>query len=427
MFKIIAQVQIVLLLLLTTTLPSVNAKSDKSDKSNKSSKKTPVEEFCQEGYSEFASYEEFNGEVQIVCATELLHTPPSEEFRHVVRDTTIFPVCMAKDALAAGLIASLSDFVEDALTTALEESTALTNDSVNAALAAIELGVNASLDGASFTTNESLSTLTSGINSSLNSAQAGFTNVDSELNKVNERVADGIRPLKDKARNWIKSLDNHDLLPDFINEGNVDRDFNGLDITPGNLNITNVTLGTVNTPLVSIGHIEIEPIAIEAPEISIPEDPIEALLDLVNICSYPEQYVDLLLFILGFEEAVDLASGNIGIPELVPAFGEAVRMCSVRGGHICSEEELDIIGRPALPGEWAGGTGEQSEVVWMPGSRMYSSPYPPIQPNAINLFSFPRQVPVQLHAPVYPNGNFSCCSVSRLKINRRGKLSHLHP
>ena len=385
-----------------------------------------MEKFCAEGYAQIGHYDAFNGTVQSVCASEMLYTPPSESFREVIRDTAIFPACMAKDALGEGLVASLTGYLGQAMTIALEESSALTEEAVNIVLAEIEADVNIALDAYVTATNSALSGLTTGVNATFDGIETSVNSIDAQLNLVDDEIVDGldnVRSALNRLKSIINALDNSDLLPDFVCESCVN---SALSFGNGgilNLNITDLDLAAVTSPEVEALSVVINSIEIESPEITIPEDPIESLLDLVNMCSYPEAYTDLLLLVLGFEEAVDLASGDQGIPEMVPAYGEALQMCAVRGGHICTEDELNVAGFEAQPGQWAGGYGNDSQVVWMPGTRAYSSPYPPIEPNATNLFTFPRQVPVKVNPPVYPNGNFHCCEVKQLKLGKSGKLS----
>ena len=131
------------------------------------------------------------------------------------------------------------------------------------------------------------------------------------------------------------------------------------------------------------------------------------MLDAINLCTYPEEYTYLILALFGFQEALD-QSGNVGWPEEVPALEDAVQMCAVRGGHICTESELGVVGVIPSAGDWAGGP--SGGVVWLPGTRLYSTPFPPVQPDVGALFAFPRKVPFNVSTPVYPTGSFSCCT-----------------
>lgn len=413
---------VVFLLILPLAMAHGAEKSGKSDKSDKV-KKTPLEQFCRDAYSSIGYYDTIEGRLQAVCATELLSTTASERFRDVVRDTTVFPVCSARDALAEGLLVSLSDFLGSALNLAMQESTEKTQEALNVVLSEIETQLNLVLQEFEIGTNTSLSGLTTDINLVFDHVESGIDRADLELNRVDDSIKNGLFAARDKVSDLIKSLDDPSFMPDFVDEGAVNSalfiDVSGIP----NLNLTDVNLNNVEVQPLSIDGITIDPVDIEVSEITIPEDPLEALLNLVNMCSYPDQYADLLLLMFGFEEAVDLASGSMGLPEYMPNYNDAVQECSIRGGHICSEQELDVTGIAPQPGQWAGGYGLDSNVVWMPGTRAYASPYPPIEANAGNLFTFPRQVPVKIHPPVYPNGEFHCCSVSPLKINKRGKLS----
>lgn len=382
----------------------------------------PVSRFCPAGYSEIGHYDTFERKARTVCATDLMMTPSSESFRHVIRDTVVFPVCMAKDALGEGAVTTLTEFLSAALTEALAQSTAITEEVLNLLIAELEANLNEALAGVELGTNESLAAITGGINATFAEAENSLNAIDGQLNRVDDEIADGLFAARDVIADFVKSLDD-DVDLDFIDEGAVD---SALFIPLGgiaNLNIPDVVLGSLDTPVVSIAGVSLEEVILEAPEITIPDDPIEALLDFVNLCTYPDAYTDLLLLIFGFEDAVDLAGGGTGLPEQVPSYRHALKMCSIQGGHICTEEELDVLGITPTPGEWAGGYGQDAHVVWMPGTRAFASPFPPLEPNATNLFSFPKQVPVKVHPPVYPNGGVRCCSVTTLKVNRRGRYS----
>jgi hypothetical protein len=393
------------------------------DKREDRGRKIPVERFCPDGYSEIGHYEPFENRVRTVCATEVLVTPNSEIFRDVVRDTVVFPVCMAKDSLGEGAITTLTGFVSEALTVALQESAAVTEEVLNLMLAQLETNLNEALAGVELGTNESLAAITTGINSTLSSTENSLNAIDGQLNRVDDEIADGLFAARDVIADFIKSLDDPDFMPDFIDEGAV----NGALWIPidgiANLNIPDVSLGSLTAPVITVGGVVIDPAQLEAPEITLPDDPLKALLELTNLCSYPDEYTDLLLLAFGFEDAVDPVSGSAGIPEQVPSYNEALRMCSARGGHLCDQEEYEVLGLSPNPGEWAGGYGRDSHVVMMPGTRAYATPYPPLEANATNLFAFPRQVPVKIHPPVYPNGSFRCCTVTTLKVNKRGRFS----
>lgn len=367
-----------------------------------------LEVICQSPFSLVEQLEAHEGVSQIVCGSEELYTAPSISYRQLISETVIAPVCLTQSTLQTGLKDTLKKYLEDALNVAADESATWTSGAINDSQAAIVGALNAVLAAHANNTNNALSSTTSGINIQLGDIESSLNQVDVQINLVNNRVGQGVGILKNKVRDFIKTLDDPDFMPDFIDEGAVNNFFSFSTI-PANLNITDVNLGSITfTPLPTL-FIEAEDISITVGYIHVDiPDLLEQALDAVNLCNYPEQYTDLLLTIFGFEEAIDVVGNNIGIPVQVPTREDAVKMCSVRGGHICTESELDVLGVTPNAGDWAGGS--DSSVVWLPGTKLYSTAWPPIQPDAGALFNFPRKVPFNVSTPVYPTGNFRCCT-----------------
>lgn len=152
MKKFIAKLQMFLLCFVVLPVASIQADDEDRKKKNRS----PVEKFCRDGYSAIGYYDEFERKVQAVCVTDVLNTPPAERYRDLVRDTTIFPICITQERLSQGLLVSLQDYLELFATIALEESTKFTRDNLNIVLEAIETQINASLALYEESTNTSL-------------------------------------------------------------------------------------------------------------------------------------------------------------------------------------------------------------------------------------------------------------------------------
>ena len=169
------------------------ALADRDDR-DKRGRKTPVERFCPDGYTEIGHYEPFENRARTVCATDVLVTPNSEIFRDVIRDTVVFPVCMAKDSLGEGAITTLTRFVSEALTVALEESAAVTEEALNLLLAELETNLNEALAGVELGTNTSLAAITTGINTTLSSTETSLNAIDGQLNKVDDELPMGCLP-----------------------------------------------------------------------------------------------------------------------------------------------------------------------------------------------------------------------------------------
>lgn len=368
-----------------------------------------LEVICQPPFSLVGELEPHEGVSQIVCGSEALNTPATLSYRQLIQDTVVTPVCLTADTLTSGLQVTLKTYLENALNVAAEESAQWTANAINDSQAAVVAALNAVLAAQANGTNAAMSSLTSGINVELSNASGGFNEIDHDINLVNDRVGQGVNKLKDRVRDFIKSLDDPDYMPDFINEGHVHSFFNNINPTPGNLDIPDINLGSITAPTVPTLFVEAIPVSIDVQHIDVDiSELLEQVLDAVNLCTYPDEYTDLILAIFGFEDAIDIASGNAGIPEQVPALEDAVQMCAVRGGHICTKSELGVLGVTPSSGDWAGGP--DSAVVWMPGTALYSTPWPPIQQDAGALFNFPRKVPFNVSSPVYPTGNFSCCT-----------------